>query len=168
MTARLRWMLPPLLLGLVLAAGCSRRGEAGPWLARALAAHQRADAQLDRGRLDAARQSLQAMVEQPPPAGLAAADARVVRQDAFYRLAQIELLADRPRAALDWCRQGLALGDAGDLFAANLHLDRGRALERLGRDRDAAAAYHRALLINEKLLAAALGDRAPQPKDQTP
>ena len=49
-----------------------------------------------------------------------------------------------------------ALGLEEDLFFANLLDVHGRAAERLGRDRQAARDYHRAQVINERLLEAAL------------
>lgn len=143
-----------LALGL---SACSYGASPSPFLSRALSAHQQADAQLQRGDLDAARQNLVALVTAEAPAGIAPADVRVVRQDAYYRLVELELSAGRAAAAVAFAEQGLALGGDDDLFVANLHLGRGRALERQGRDADAAVAYHRALTINERLLDEALG-----------
>ncbi|HOX44028.1 MAG TPA: hypothetical protein PK668_10550 [Myxococcota bacterium] len=155
-----------LVAGLLLAAslpGCGQAG-AGRWVAAAEAALQRADAALGRGDLDGARAAMLEIVRAPAPDGVAPADARAIRQDAGYLLAGLELEAGRPAEALAAAEQGLALGRAeeggADVFEANLHIVRGRALEALGRPGDAAAAYHRALLIQERLLAEALGPDA--------
>lgn len=144
------WALLPGL------SGCGYGASPSPFLSRALDAHRLADAQVERGDLDAARQNLVALLAAEPPAGIAPADVRVVRQDAYFRLVELELSAGRAVAAVAFAEQGLALGGSDDLFVANLHLGHGRALERQGRDADAAAAYHRALAINERLLEEAL------------
>ncbi len=143
-----------------LDAGCSRRAEPSPWLGQALASHRQADDHLRRGDLDGARASLVELVESDAHGGLAASDARAVLQDALFRLSEVEMADGRPGAALAWIERGLGLGDEGDLFAANLYVNQGRALQRLGRDAEAARAYHRALVINDGLLAAALGEQA--------
>ena len=147
-----------LLAGVCLAVwcgACAYGASPAPFVSRALSAHQEADAQLARGDLDAARANLVALVETQAPAGMAPADVRVIRQDALYRLVELEIQAEQAQAAVAYADQGLALG-GDDLFVANLHVGRGRALEQLGRDADAAAAYHRALGINERLLDEAL------------
>jgi tetratricopeptide (TPR) repeat protein len=85
-------------------------------------------------------------------------DARVLRQDACYRLAELALASGQPAEALARAERGLALGDELDVFSANLHIARGRALEGLARPVEAAAAYHRALVVHEALLAEALSE----------
>jgi tetratricopeptide (TPR) repeat protein len=145
------------MLGLLALVGsCSHRAQPSPWLSEALASHRKADAELDRGDLDAARQSLVGLVDRASSGGLSPVDERVIRQDALFRLAELELAGGSPDAALIWGERGLALGDGGDLITANLYLSSGRALERLGRDPEAAASYQRALAINERLLDSAL------------
>ncbi|MBN2496296.1 MAG: hypothetical protein JXR96_17010 [Deltaproteobacteria bacterium] len=150
-----------LALGLaVLAAlcpmpGCAARSESAASLERALLAHRAADEALDRGDLDTARSRLLELARAESVAGLAGGEARALRADALYRLAELELAAARPARALGFAEQGLTLGGA-DLFAANLLVSRGRALERLGRELEAVESYHRALLINERLLGEAL------------
>jgi hypothetical protein len=132
------------------------------WIDRALTVNQTVDQDLARGDLAAARRALVGLVEGDVPRGVAADDRRIVLQDAYARLAAVELAADRPADGLAWTDRGLALGDAGDVFAASLYLTRGRACERLGRDPAAVEAYARALAIDERLLDQALGD---QPKE---
>lgn len=146
------------------AAGCAVGANPSPFVGRVLATHQEADALLARGDLDAARANLVALVSAEPPAGMAPADVRVIRQDALYRLVEVELSADRAPSAMAFADQGLALGGGDDLFVANLYVGRGQALERLGRDAEAAQAYHRALAINERLLDEALGGEGGEAK----
>jgi hypothetical protein len=143
--------------------GCGQ-AEAGRWVAAAEAALQRADAALAGGDLDGARRAMLEIMRSPVPDGVAPGDARALRQDAGYLLAELELQAGQPAAALAAAEQGLALGNAeeggADVFEANLHIVRGRALEALGQPGEAATAYHRALLIQERLLAEAAGTGA--------
>ena len=146
------------LLVALLVSGCAAQVEPDEWISAAAEAHERADKGLSAAEWDFARFSLIRVVESRAPAGLAAEDERAVRQDTLFRLSEIELLQGRAEGALEWANQGLDLGDGNDLFAANLHISRGRALERLGQELEAAQAYHRALKINEQLLARVLGD----------
>ena len=82
---------------------------------------------------------------------------RLALQDTYFRLAQLALAAHDPRRALADAEAGLAYGDAPDLFVANLLVARAAAHEAMGDPRAAAADYHRALKMNETLLAQALG-----------
>ena len=149
----------PILLALaLLAGGCAATVSPDEWIEAAAEAHERADKGLSAAEWDFARFSLMRVVESAAPAGLAVEDERAIREDTLFRLAHIELTRGQADAALEWANQGLDLGDGNDLFAANLHISRGHALERLGRDAEAAQAYHRALAINERLLARVLGD----------
>ncbi len=95
--------------------------------------------------------TLDATTSQVPPR-MASEDRRVILQDLFWRLAQVELQAGQPQAALQWAHQGLKLRQKEDLFTANLFVARGRAKEMLGRDRESAHDYFEALKINETLL----------------
>jgi tetratricopeptide (TPR) repeat protein len=144
-----------LCLGALLSA-CAREAAPVAWLERVRTASDTAEASLRVGDRAAARGKLLSLLESPPPAGLDEDDARSIRQDVCFRLAAIELADGKPAAALAFAERGLSFGRAEDLFGANLHIARGRALEALGADAEAAAAYHEALKINEKLLEQAL------------
>jgi tetratricopeptide (TPR) repeat protein len=134
---------------------CGR--DASEFVSRAEAAHRKADLFLAAGDANGAREALKAVAESDPPSGAHSADARVVRQDLYYRLAELELSQNRAEAAAAWASSGLGLGEARDVFTANLHIARGRALERTNDARGASEDYHRALLISEALLDESLG-----------
>jgi len=139
-----------------LLCGCGD-GDARAWLGEVRGLSDEAaaaEASDDRG---AALDALTRIVEREVPAAVAADDARVVRQDAYERLARLRLEAGDPEAARAAAERGLALGEREDLFTANLLVQRGRAREASGDDAGAARDYHRALLIHEALLDAALG-----------
>jgi tetratricopeptide (TPR) repeat protein len=154
-----------LLLGAWVVLGCGDRDAAGTWIRRAREANARADAALARGDAGSARLELEALLEGPAPASVKAGDRVAVLQDAYYRLAQLELAASAPDRALKWAEQGLALGRGEDLFAANLLVASGRAREALRDDARAVEDYREALRINELLLVRALqaggGSQAP-------
>jgi len=154
-----------LVFSLFLGPGCSHKADSLGWVNRARDANLRADQALRQNDRPSAIASLQKVVETGVPAGVADLDARAVRQDACFRLASIELDADRPVEALRWSDRGLELGRGHDLFTANLLVTRGRALQMRGREEEAAKDYHRALLINESLLDQALG---PKPERNLP
>lgn len=143
-------------LCLALLHGCA--GDAASWIRDVRAASAEADAAEARGDAAAAARALERITEGEVPEAVAAEDARVVRQDAFARLAQLRLDRGDPVAALADVDRGLVLGEREDLFTANLWAMRGRALEAAGRDREAARDYHRALIIHEALLDRALGE----------
>src|SRR5262249_48034530 len=149
-TLPMRW-----LAALCLLASCGHAEPAG-WLERAQQAHGRADAALARGALAAGRSALGELCAAPPPRGIALEDQRVVLQDAFFRLAEIELADLKPQAALAWADRGLALGGR-DLFTANLLVARGHAREDLGEEVWATTDYRDALVINDELLQKTLG-----------
>jgi hypothetical protein len=141
--------------------GCSRAGvhDEGPWLADAARRHALADERLQAGNTPGAKQALLDIVNGAVPAGVAADDRRGVLQDTYFRLAELDLQARDARSALAAADRGLALGRADDLFVANLLVVRGAAHEALDEGPAAAADYHDALVINERLLAAALHER---------
>jgi len=134
--------------------GCAAGAE--EWLDAAAEAHRRADHALARRDRAAAREALARVARVPAPGGMNAEDARVVRQDLFARLAEIDLAGARPQVAIRWASRGLALGDGGDVFTAALRVARGRAREALGEDLAAVEDYHRALVIDDALLRRAL------------
>ena len=119
-------------------------------------AHAAADANLQAGKLDDAVAKLQAAALQPVPAQVHPKHLRVVRQDLWFRVAQLELRAKHPELAFAYANQGLTFGRAHDLFTANLLIARGEALEATGHDTEAAASYYDALQINAELLRTAL------------
>ena len=156
-------LLRALPLAALCALACSQRQDRAvddPWVAEAARRHALADERLEAGDRPGARDALRAIVEAPPAAALPADDRRGVLQDTYFRLARIDLDARDPRAALADAERGLALGQGGDLFAANLLVVRGAAHEALGDGAAAAEDYHQALLINDRLLAETLHDRA--------
>jgi hypothetical protein len=136
---------------------------AAEWLAKARQAHDLADAALREKHPDDARAALLAALDPEPPQQLRAEDARVVRQDLCFHVAQVELADADPSAALGFAGRGLGYGKLDDVFTANLLVVRGRALQALSRPAEAASSYQAALQINERLLRAALaGDAGPR------
>ena len=144
-----------LLLGACAAEGRAPAAEVA-WLDGAQRAHGRADEAMAQEDWEGARAALTDALAAPPPPGLAAADARVVRQDLLFRLSEAELRAGHAAVAADRADEGLNLGRAADVFTANLLVARGRAREALGRSREAAGDYFDALEINDTLLDQAL------------
>ena len=158
----------------VLPAACTNEA-ATDWMAQARAAHAATDANSEDGR-----RALQAFLLAPVPSSLRPDDARVVRQDAAYRLARL-WLADGLQSgsafeagagptsaaakAMAVVEKALSEGRGDDVFTANLLVARGQAHEALGEPVEAAADYHDALLINEKLLELALGADDPAAAD---
>lgn len=130
--------------------------DARGWLTRISSAHVEADDALAGQQPDKAHAALRGALERAVPAQIGAEHVRWVQQDLWYRLAAIDLEREPTRALLEADR-GLALGQHDDLFSANLLAARGRALQALGRDTEAASSYHAALKIDERLLRAALG-----------
>jgi tetratricopeptide (TPR) repeat protein len=158
-----RWALLALLLAW---GGCGRAPppEVSPDWAREVAeAHARADALMKPGRppvaLDEARRTLEAIVAGAQVDGAGGDTRRVLLQDTYFRLAQLELSAGENQAATARADQGLALGGGDDLFVANLLVVRAAAREALGQTRPAAADYERALRINDALLSHTLEGR---------
>lgn len=148
-------VLALVLLGAIVA-GCD--DGAGRWVERAAADSAAAEQALDRGDAEAARRHLRALVNRAVPSDVAERDARVVRQDAYDRLARLALAAGDVAQARRQVEAGLALGEGDDVFTANLLTTRGRVHEAAGRDLEAARDYHRALEINDTLLDRALGE----------
>lgn len=144
-------MLRVALVACLVLVACG--GEDGAaWVAQARSASVRADEALASGDMARAREALTPLVEQAPPRAVSPDDARVVAQDAAWRLARLALADGDGAAALGWVDAGLSRGRRGDVFVANLLAVRGQALEALGRDVEAARDYHAALVINEALL----------------
>jgi len=165
----LGWLGGLALLG-ALAAGCARARHDGDarWIAEAEQRHARADQQLQAGDVPAARAALVGIVDGHVPTDIPPGDRRGVLQDTYFRLAELDLKAGDAHAALTDAERGLALGRADDdLFVANLLVARGAAHEALHDGGAAAADYHAALVINDKLLAETLHERidaAPTPE----
>jgi len=149
---RLRLTRHSLLLAwlLAVATACAPSPEA-EWLAAAQSAH----GDVETGEGGAA---LEDFLARSVPAGVQSDDARVVRQDAAYRLARLLLAGGDAAEAEAVANAALDEGDKEDVFTANLYVVRGQALEAQGRPVRATMDYHDALLINEVLLEAALAD----------
>jgi hypothetical protein len=169
--ARMRW-LAVLPLAALFALGCSRYpGRDSQWVAEAERRHALADQELQAGNAPGAREALLGIVDGRAPADVPADDRRAVLQDTYFRLAELDLAAHDPKAALADADRGLALGRATDLFVANLLVVRGAANEALDDGPAAAADYHAALMINDRLLAEALhgsGDARPAGEGTSP
>jgi len=160
--------LAGLMVAGLLAPGCSQ----GPshddsrWLDEASSRHALADKQLASGDVPAARDTLLSIVHGRAPADISEDDRRVVLQDAYFRLAKLDLDGGDPRGALANADHGLGVGRADDLFVANLLVVRGAAHETLGDSPAAVEDYHQALMINDRLLAQTLAGKpgtAPAP-----
>jgi tetratricopeptide (TPR) repeat protein len=152
-----------LLFSLALAPACSRMDGSSQWIRQAHDANLQADQAIRRGDPAAARAALAASLDRQVPGTVNPEDGRMVKQDMCFRLALVDMDAHRPEDALAWAKRGLELGRRQDLFTANLLVAEGRALEALGREPDAAEAYHRALKINEILLDRAMDSEKEQP-----
>jgi tetratricopeptide (TPR) repeat protein len=128
---------------------------ADPALTRA---HAERDAASGRGALEQSRDTLVstlATLEQ----GLSEADARLVRQDLYCRLAETALALGEAQTALEWTRRGLALDGPPTPFLAQLSALEGDALAQLGDDESAAKSYLKALKVHENLLGESLDGR---------
>jgi predicted negative regulator of RcsB-dependent stress response len=151
-----------ILVALItLAGGCNATRGSEDWVTQAEGAHHVADERLSQGDTDGARQALRNAIEIKVPNGTNPEDARVVRQDLYYRLAALELSQNKPNDAERWATTGLELGRRTDVFTANLYIARGKALERRGDASGASRDYHDALLITEALLDKSLGKGTP-------
>ncbi len=149
-----RWLL---VCAAALAFSCGNATDGGAWIEAAQTDSAAADRAIAAGSHDEAAQHLRAIVERAVPSGVAEEDARVVRQDAYDRWAQLEMKRGSHAEAMELVGRGLALGERTDIFTANLLTTRGKIHEETGRDREAARDYHRALRIEERLLERALG-----------
>jgi tetratricopeptide (TPR) repeat protein len=136
--------------------GCG--GGATRWISESARAHAEADALERSGDLQRAGDLLQDLVSRPVPASVAPQDVRAVLQDTYARLADVALKRGKPADALHSADAGLQLGEAQDVFVSSLRAFRGRALEALGRDAEAAREYEAAQAIAEALLSEALVD----------
>lgn len=134
---------------------CDGGGRA--WVEANAADSAAAERALASGDDQEAIEHLSRIAERRAPEAVAEEDARVVRQDAYDRWAQIELGNGNEARAMRLVGRGLGLGEGDDVFTANLLTTRGRIHEAAGRDREAARDYHRALRIEEVLLDRALG-----------
>ena len=148
-----RWML--VLVALV-AVACSGGESPRDWLAAAQEAHREADLLRQAGDGAGAARVLRERAEAPAPERTHTEDARIVRQDLYYRLAEAELAQHRVVEAAAAATRGLDLGRRQDVFTANLLVVRGQALEMQGDRRGASRDYHEAMLVNEALLDALL------------
>lgn len=75
-----------------------------------------------------------------------------VKQDLAARLAGLELEQGRPARALEAVKRGLAYSSEPSLPVANLHAMGARAHEARGDRAAAVESYHRALLVNQRLM----------------
>jgi hypothetical protein len=150
-----------LLVLVALVGACSATRGAEDWVTQAESAHHVADERLGQGDVDGARNALRSATESKIPKGTNPEDARVVRQDLYYRLAALELSQSKPDDAERWATAGLEIGRSTDVFTANLYIARGKALEKRGDASGASRDYHDALLITESLLDKSLGKGNP-------
>lgn len=115
-------------------------------------AYRDADGARSVAELERARERLTALSAAGLGGTSSAAEAEQLRPDVYCRLAEIDLRLGQPRAALDWVRQGLALGSEPSPFVACLYQQQGRAREALGDRNGAGQSYMNALKVNERLL----------------
>ena len=143
-----------LAAAVLLGAACGRAPRAGDWTAKAARHHAEIDRLLDGGDRPGARRRLASILAEAParPDELQ----RALIQDAYFRLAELDLAERAPAEAIAAADVALALGGGRDVFAANLLVVRAAAHEALGHAEAALADYHRALVINDALLAATL------------
>jgi hypothetical protein len=142
-------------LAAMTALGCSQRRVGGDsrWIAEAERQHAIADERLAAKDFPGARIALLPIVGEKAPADVPTDARRGVLQDTYFRMAKIDLDVGDPAVAVRDADSGLALGRADDLFVANLLVVRGAAHEALNDGAAAAADYHAALVINDRLLA---------------
>ncbi|MBI3071090.1 MAG: hypothetical protein HYY84_03080 [Deltaproteobacteria bacterium] len=151
------------VLGTLVAFSCAsgpRSREAAAWLRDAVRAHRAADEALARRDREAAYATLVGLVGTAERFATERGDKRAVLMDAYFRLAEMALAAKNAPAALLWSSRGLKLGAANDVFSANLLIAKGHAAVALGDDALASESFHRALVINDALLAVALAEPA--------
>lgn len=145
-------LLALLVLVLLVTPACGQDRVGSRWVAAALSAHRQADRKLELGDLDGAHAILLAGAESVAPEGTDPRDARILRQDLYYRAAELDLRRGRPAEAARWASRGIELGRGQDVFTANLLIARGRALENTNELSRASRDYHEALLVTESLL----------------
>jgi hypothetical protein len=114
-------------------------------------AHAELDGAVSRAELERSQASLTRLLGTAAD-GLAADDARQVRQDLYCRLAETALRLGEPRGALEWTRRGIDLDGPPSPFLAQLMALEGDALAALGEPSSAAASYLKALRVHEALL----------------
>jgi hypothetical protein len=117
-----------------------------------LAAHT-APERAEKGRAQASgRDALLAELDASKASNIDEMDRRPLQQDLYWRLADRALRQGRPEQALEWARQGIALGGPPSSFLGLLWQAQGEAQEALG-DREAAArSYLEAQSISVALL----------------
>ena len=142
-----------LALCSALGLGCSDNA----WVGEVRSAQESAEQAATQGNYREAIQRLRPLADGELTERARGEDARALRQDAFYQLARWSMSNEDAAGALVFADAGLALGGR-DVFVANLWVARGQAHEALGQATRAAADYHEALLINETLLDAVLGE----------
>jgi hypothetical protein len=101
--------------------------------------HAAADRFIDDGKAYEAARALASIVETAPtvsPGGLADTR-RILLQDAYFRLCRLALEAGQAIVSSVQTHQALALGDADDVFAANLRVVRAAASDRTGEEAQA-------------------------------
>lgn len=142
----------------VYAPPVDRSARAYSWLEERETDHAAIDEALANRDFNAAAKRIEGALAEPPPLDLPPNAVRVVRQDLYYRKAEILLMRSDPAQALAAVDKGLSLGKEDDLFTANLFIARGRAHEALEDKQQAARDFHEALKINEVLLSEALDE----------
>ncbi len=139
-----------------LIAGCDQDASARQWVGQVLETDAAVERALRAGDRSAAVVALTSLVSAEPPASVGEDEARAVRQDAYFRLAEIALVDEAPDRALALVEVALGLGDQRDVFSANLYIVRGKAHEARDELVEAAGDYHEALLITDAQLDRAL------------
>lgn len=120
--------------------------------------HAERDAAAGRAALERSREALVNALA-TLGGGLPEADARLLRQDLYCRLAETALELGEAQTALEWTRRGLDLDGPPTPFLAQLSALRGDAFAQLGDDERAAQSYLEALRVHETLLSESLDGR---------
>ncbi len=133
------------MLGLGLGACASEPGTAS-WARDLEVRRATAEAQTRAGETDAASATLRGILAMEAPE---ATDPRVTSllADTHFALGSVLMSLGQPGEARVVATRGLALGEAGEVFTANLHALRAMALEAEGRPLDALTDYEAALAI---------------------
>lgn len=126
--------------------------EIGQWLARVGEAHRQLDRARDVGQMDEAKRQLEAILDEEPPATLAAEHWAEVRQDIAGRLSRLALERGELERARSWAERGLGFHEGPSVFRANLFVARANAERALGDADAASASLLEALKVNERLL----------------
>jgi hypothetical protein len=152
-----RYALALAIFAIATACGGARDDDAAAWIASMREASESADRALGQRDIARAEFALKDALGRDVPAGVTAADRRIVRHDLQYRLAELELGRGDPLRAEEIVDGALREGRARDVFTANLLIVRGRAREARGDEPAAAEDYYEALRISEELMESALG-----------